>query len=179
MRKCLVVVDYQKDFVDGALPCGQMAIDIEDNIYNKIQKYRENEDDVLFTFDTHLEEDYKNTTEGKIFPLHCVEGTEGWELYGKIKDLCENPYNDIIKETYGSFNLAMSLFDGCYDEVEFIGVATNVCVLHNVILFYNDSPETKITVDASCCASFDKTLHEQALDMMQGIGVNVINRKES
>ena len=176
MKKCLIVIDYQKDFVNGALPCGQMAIDIENNIYNKIQEYKNNADDVIFTYDTHYEKDFNTTTEGKLFPLHCVENTEGWELYGKIKEFKNEEF--LAKDTYGSPDLCNRLNMDDYSEIEFIGVATNICVLHNVIMFYNTSPETKIIVDASCCASFDKTLHNQALDIMSGFGINVINRED-
>ncbi len=170
-NKLLIVVDYQNDFVNGSLPCGKFATDIEQNIVSKIEQYRKNGHSILATLDTHTE-NYINTREAIDFPAHCIEGTEGHKLFGKI---AEFNLPTITKHTFGCIQLANHPLCRAADEFEFIGVATNVCVLHNVILIYNSYPDKKISVDASCCASFDERLHQNALEIMRGFGINITN----
>lgn len=86
MKKLLVVVDYQKDFVDGSLGFAG-AEQLEGPICEKIEAYARSGGDVVFTFDTH-EDDYLNTQEGKKLPVpHCILGSEGWQLYGRVRAL--------------------------------------------------------------------------------------------
>ncbi len=98
MKKLLVVIDYQNDFVNGSLGF-QEAVALEDYLADLIKEYHNNNDDVIFTYDTH-QKNYLTTQEGKNLPVaHCLENTEGWQLYGKIHDLAKND-KKIIKETY-------------------------------------------------------------------------------
>ena len=103
MKKLLVVIDYQNDFVNGSLGF-QEAVALEDYLADLIKEYHNNNDDVIFTYDTH-QKNYLTTQEGKNLPVaHCLENTEGWQLYGKIHDLAKND-KKIIKETFGSLAL--------------------------------------------------------------------------
>lgn len=104
MKKILVVVDYQKDFVNGSLGFDK-AVTLEKGIYQKIKQYKQNSDEIVFTFDTH-NDNYLQTQEGRNLPVpHCLRNTEGWDLYGKIADLCDETSKRFEKITFGSLEL--------------------------------------------------------------------------
>lgn len=175
MKKALVVIDYQNDFVSGSLGFPR-AVEIEDAICSKIQACRENGYDILFTMDTHSK-DYLQTQEGKKLPVeHCIKGTDGWNLYGKVAALRMPEDKVFEKGAFGSTEISHYGFRSQYDEVELIGVVTNICVISNAILLKAAMPEAIIKVDASCTASNDATLHEKALDVMESLQVEIINR---
>lgn len=180
MEKLLVVIDYQKDFVDGTLGF-EKAVTLEQGIYEKVNKYLKNNDKVLFTYDTHYEE-YLQTREGKNLPiLHCIKGTNGHKLYGKIDDF-SNSENTMHYEKKGfgispedMIQIANEVGEDI-KEIELVGVVTNICVISNVVLFQSQYRNADIIVDASLCASFDDSLHEKALDVIEGLQGKVINR---
>lgn len=182
MAKLLVVIDYQNDFVDGALGF-KRAKTLEQSIYDKIHKYLENGDKVVFTYDTHYEE-YLQTREGKNLPvLHCIKGTSGHKLYGKINAF-SNSENTMHyeKEGFGispkdMIKLASEIGEDI-KEIEIVGVVTNICIISNVVMFQAQYKNVDIIVDATLCASFDDELHEKALDVMEGLQVKVINREK-
>ena len=77
--KALIVVDMQKDFIDGALGTPE-AVAIVPAVAAKIEKARQEGALVIFTRDTHGE-DYMETQEGRNLPVsHCIKGTPGWEI---------------------------------------------------------------------------------------------------
>ncbi len=180
MKKLLVVIDYQKDFVDGTLGF-EKAVTLEHGIYDKVNKYLKNGDKVLFTYDTHYEE-YLQTRESKNLPiLHCIKGTNGHKLYGKINDFLSSE-NTMHYEKKGfgispedMLQIANEVGDDI-KEIELVGVVTNICVISNVVLFQSQYRNADIIVDASLCASFDDSLHEKALDVIEGLQGKVINR---
>ena len=177
MKKILAVIDYQKDFVDGALGF-KKAETLEAGIYNKVKEYLDNNNKVVFTYDTHFE-NYLDTKEGKHLPVpHCYLGSEGHNLYGNLKDFIneENTIH-VKKEACGiapkdMIKLAEELGD--IDEIELVGVVSNICVISNVCTFQAQYPNAQITVDSNLCASFDESLHEKVLDVMEGLQVQVI-----
>ena len=174
MRKLLVVVDYQKDFVDGTLGF-EGALKIENNILNKIQEFKNNKDDIIFTFDTHLD-NYMETFEGQNLPVsHCIKGSDGHKLYGRVANEL-NGCMSIEKETFGSKELANYLLNNKYDEIVLIGVVTNICVISNAVVAKTMQPNTKIIVDAACCASNDLTLEQKAYDILENLHIKVENR---
>lgn len=181
MARLLVVIDYQKDFVDGTLGF-EKAVTLEQDIYDKVNKYLKNGDKVLFTYDTHYEE-YLQTREGKNLPvLHCIKGTNGHKLYGKINDF-SNSENTMHYEKKGfgispedMLQIANEVGEDI-KEIELVGVVTNICVISNVVLFQSQYRNADIIVDASLCASFDDSLHEKALDVIEGLQGKVINRE--
>src|SRR4051812_1862618 len=82
MRRFVIVVDAQRDFIagDGALSVGgadALAAPMQAWLAALIPEETEG---VLFTFDTHLPEVYAGSAEAGEFPLHCVRGEAGWEL---------------------------------------------------------------------------------------------------
>jgi nicotinamidase-related amidase len=178
MKKLLVVIDYQKDFVDGALGF-KKAETLEEGIYNKVEKYLNDGDKVLFTYDTHFE-NYLETREGKSLPVpHCYINTEGHELYGKLKRFVEA--KNTLHYNKSAFGIApkdmlkiVSEIGEELDEIELVGVVTNMCVLSNVVTFQAQYLNANLTVDGTLCASFDDELHNKALDVIEALSVKVI-----
>lgn len=175
MMKLLIVVDYQRDFVDGALGF-EKAIKLEQTIYQKIVDYKTSGNQVIFTLDTH-DEHYIETHEGRNLPVeHCILGTKGHALYGKIKKLVDDSTMQIIKYTFPSIELANYLVGKTYDSIELCGVVSNICVLSNAVMVKSALPNTEIIVDSLATASFDDDMHEKALDILEGLYVTVWNR---
>mgnify|MGYP000894741401 CR=1 FL=1 len=174
MKRILIVVDYQNDFVTGSLGFEE-AVLLEDRIAKKIDSYRKNGWEVAFTYDTH-ETNYLETQEGKKLPVpHCLKNTEGWKLYGKIAALCSEGDQCFEKPTFGSMRLAEYLAKNQYDCVELAGVVSNICVPSNAVLAKAALPEAKIVVDAACTAGNDAHLNQAALDVMKGLQMEVVN----
>lgn len=175
MKKALIVIDYQKDFVDGSLGFPK-AKTLEPNICRKISAYLEQGNDLLFTLDTH-NEDYLSTEEGKSLPVpHCRRDSRGWELSGQVAAFLPRAVKVFEKETFGSVELARYVQENGYDAVELVGLVSNICVLSNAVLIKAFSPEIQIVIDAACTASFDDELNAKALDVLQGVHMTVINR---
>lgn len=180
MRKLLVVIDYQNDFVDGTLGFEKAKM-LESGIHSKVTEYLEAGNQVLFTYDTHFQS-YLETREGKNLPvMHCVENSVGHNLYGTINEFSgfENTIH-IKKEGFGISPKTMleleQVLEAEVEHIELVGVVTNICVVSNAILFQSQFRNAEVVVDASLCASFDNELHEKALDVMAGLQVKIINR---
>ena len=165
MKKTLIVVDMQKDFIDGALGSKE-AVAIVENVKNKIAQYQENGDEIIFTRDTH-QTDYLNTNEGKNLPVeHCIQGTDGW----KIQEGLEVPGAIYIdKPTFGYMNWK----DYNLEEVEMVGLCTDICVVSNALIIKATYPEIQVSVDASCCAGVTPESHMAALTTMKMCQVKV------
>lgn len=185
MKRLLIVVDYQNDFVDGALGFPGAEL-LEKPIAEKIAAYRENVDEIVFTLDTHRR-DYLETQEGRNLPVeHCIEGTPGHALYGEINSLVHPADEVFCKPSFGSAELfewlrvaqqaAAELGKPPFESIELVGLVSNICVISNAVLAKAACPEVPIIVDAACTASFDPALHEKALDVMEGLQIEVINR---
>lgn len=173
--KCLIVVDYQVDFVVGALGFDK-GVKLEDKISEKISEYRVSGGEIIFTFDTH-DGNYMQTQEGRNLPIpHCIDGTDGHKLYGKVAAAKTGADKCIYKPTFGSDELMDYLRGRNYESIELVGVVSNICVISNAVIAKTALPEVPIIVDASCTASNDDTLHNAALDVMQGLQINIINR---
>lgn len=165
MKKLLVVVDMQKDFIDGALGTEE-AVKILEPAAEKIRKAKEQGTDIVFTKDTH-HKDYLMTQEGRKLPVpHCVKGTEGWELDGRLKDLAEGCLV-LEKPSFGSLELAALAKDRDYQEIELIGLCTDICVISNAMLLKAALPEAIIRVDPACCAGVTPESHNNALKAMK------------
>ncbi len=176
MKKTLIVVDMQKDFIDGALGTGE-AVAIVPNVKKKISEYIERGDQVIFTRDTHSE-DYLNTHEGKNLPVvHCVKNSEGWQIPSDIDvPTCEH----IDKGTFGwdmwdaEIDRDGHISYRNFDEVEIVGLCTDICVVSNALILRAYYPEIEITVDASCCAGVTPETHKAALDTMKCCQIKII-----
>ena len=173
MKKVLVVVDMQNDFVDGSLG-STYAKAIVDNVVNKIENF---DGYIIATYDTHYE-NYMQTSEGKQLPVpHCIKGTEGWELNEKVKNALERKgYTSIEKITFGSIDLPDTVKSLVGDEdfsIELIGLCTDICVVSNALLLKASFPEVDISVDSSCCAGVSQVTHYAAIDTMRCCQINV------
>lgn len=166
MKKTLIVVDMQKDFIDGTLGTKEACAIIE-NVKKKIMEYQEKGWEIIFTRDTH-QADYLDTNEGKYLPVeHCIEGTDGWAIW----DGLEVPGAIYVnKDTFGYLGWK----DYNLEEVELIGLCTDICVVSNALIIKAMYPEIKVTVDASCCAGVTPESHEAALTTMKMCQVEII-----
>ncbi len=170
----LIVVDVQKDFVDGALGTKE-AVEMLPNLVKKVKNY---EGEVWFTKDTHPD-NYLQTQEGRILPVqHCVKGTDGWKLAKELEKVCDMKKAVIYeKPTFGSTQMAedlKKLYDkGEVESVELVGICTDICVVSNALLLKAFMPELPIYVDAKCCAGVTIKKHEAALEVMESCQILV------
>jgi len=174
MKKILVVVDMQKDFVDGALGSKE-AVAIVPAVVRKINEF---EGDIFVTFDTHFE-NYMETAEGRKLPVpHCIKGTDGWMLNSEVEAaLKDKKFTPVEKLTFGSVDLPGLIREAAGDEeftVEMIGLCTDICVVSNALLVKASFPEVPIAVDSACCAGVTPEKHEAALETMRSCQIDVI-----
>lgn len=173
MKKILVVVDMQKDFVDGALGTAE-AIAIVPRV---VQKIRQFQGDIFVTFDTHFE-NYMDTAEGKALPVvHCVKGTPGWQLDGEVAKALEGKaYTAVEKLTFGSKELPalIGLAGGEDFSIELMGLCTDICVVSNALMLKAHFPEIPIFIHADCCAGVTPASHEAALATMKMCQIQIL-----
>ena len=172
MNKVLVVVDMQKDFVDGALGSAE-AVAIVSNVVEKIKSF----DGYIFvTYDTHSE-DYLNTSEGEKLPVpHCIKGTDGWELDSQVETALEGKdFVAVEKPTFGSVNLPQLIRNRAGEEfsLELVGLCTDICVVSNALILKANFPENEISVIADCCAGVTPEAHNAALQTMKSCQINI------
>ena len=174
MKNILVVVDMQKDFVDGSLGTAE-AEAIVPAVVKKINDF---DGTIFVTYDTHFE-DYLDTQEGRKLPVpHCVAGTPGWELDSAVQEaLEEKPYFAVQKYTFGSLALAQLIAaetDGEEFSIEIVGLCTEICVISNALILKANFPEVPVSVDAGCCAGVTPELHEAALAAMASCQIDIL-----
>ena len=174
MKRLLIVVDCQKDFIDGALGF-EGADAIIPGIVDRIAGYKAAGDEVVYTMDTHTT-DYLNTQEGRNLPVpHCIKGSEGYNLTPALAE----PLSDckgFDKPTFGSLELANYIASNAsgYSSIEVCGLVSNICVVSNAMLAKAAAPEAEIIVDSKLTASFDPKLHQATLDVLKGVQVKVL-----
>lgn len=175
MKRLLVVVDMQNDFINGSLGTAE-ATGIVERVVGEIKSF---DGDVIYTKDTHTAE-YLKTHEGRQLPVqHCLKGTDGWRLHPDIEKLfLDRQCVGFEKCGFGARDLpawiAETYPDGL-DEIVLVGLCTDVCVITNAMTLKTFFPETDITVDASCCAGINPEGHANALAAMKVCQINVIN----
>lgn len=172
MRKILVVVDMQNDFIDGSLGTKE-AQQIIGAVIEKIKQYESK--NIYATRDTHTD-NYLSTQEGKNLPVeHCIKGTKGWEIRPEIAELLQEAVI-VDKPSFGSLDLAELLYEENQKEeleIELVGLCTDICVVSNALLLKAKMPEIKIAVDASCCAGVTPESHKAALETMKMCQIQV------
>ena len=197
MNKMLVVVDMQNDFIDGVLGSPE-AQAIVPKVVERVKQAIDNDEIIFLTKDTHYQQDYLDTEEGKNLPIpHCIFGTKGWDIN---KDI----YNETSKRYNNTFHLPKFTFGECWDkyiftyydeqeekevslffdietknikEIEIIGLDTDFCVLANAMTLKAAFPNAHIVINAECCAGSIPEWHEKALDMLEHCHCEIINRK--
>lgn len=174
MKKILIVVDMQNDFVTGSLGTTEAQV-IVPKVDNLIETGEF--DEVYYTFDTHRSPGYFYTLEGKNLPVeHCINGTDGWELAIKNGPIDEN--YTVTKNRFG-----YPYWDGKLDETQvtekdtitIVGLCTDICVVSNALILRAEFPNTPIICDASCCAGTTPEAHKAALTVMKSCQIDVIN----
>lgn len=178
MKRVLVVVDYQNDFVDGSLGFLQSE-NIAPKIYDLAARAVRNKDLIIFTKDTH-DENYLSSREGKFLPVkHCIKGTNGHRLFGKLADFEEVISPNVViaeKDTFGCEKLCDIIeeaFSGEPDVIEFCGVVTNICVLSNAVLCQTRFKNARIAVHEDATAA-PSNMQVHALEVMKGLGIEIL-----
>ena len=169
-KKLLVVVDMQKDFIDGSLGTPE-AQAIVPAVKKRIEEFVAEGQDVVFTLDTHYE-NYPETLEGKNLPvMHCLKGSDGWQLAEELQNF---PGKRFEKPTFGSVELARYVQEREYDRIELLGLCTDICVISNALLMKTVLPGTPVAVNAGCCAGVTPESHENALRSMKMCQVEIV-----
>ena len=174
MKKCLIVIDMQNDFIDGALGTKEAPLIIP-GIQDKIRTFKENEDIIIFTRDTHGP-DYLSTFEGKHLPVeHCILGTRGHQI---SSDLDTSGSIVLDKPNFGSLALADKVYEinqleEGLEEIELVGLCTDICVVSNALILKAKLPENLISVDSRACAGVTVDSHEAALTIMRMCQINI------
>ena len=173
MKRLLVVVDYQNDFVDGALGF-QGAELISHNIAELIKEFRNNGDEVVFTYDTHGA-DYLETVEGQNLPVpHCIKGSQGQELYPEINELLGDS-KVFEKPGFGSNDLGHYIERNNYEAIYLCGLVSDICVFSNAIIAKAfSSPYTKIKIVRNATSSFDLEMQEKSFDVLKHLHIEII-----
>ena len=174
MKRFLVVVDMQKDFVDGGLGTKE-AVAIVPSVAEKIEGF---DGRIFATLDTHFE-NYMQTAEGRQLPVpHCIKGTDGWQLDKAVAAALEKKdYTAVEKNTFGSVDLPGLIKAAAGEDdfsIELIGLCTDICVVSNALLLKASFPEMPISVDAACCAGVTPEKHEAALETMRSCQIEII-----
>ncbi len=173
MKRFLIAVDLQKDFVDGALGTPEA----EAIVPAAAEKLRGFDGEIFVTLDTH-HENYMDTAEGQKLPVpHCIKGSDGWRLDARIAAALENrPYTTVEKPTFGATALP-ALIEAAADSgdfsLELIGLCTDICVVSNALLLKAHFPEAPIAVDAACCAGVTPEKHAAALETMRSCQIEI------
>ena len=172
MKKILIVVDMQNDFIDGALGTKE-AVAIVPKVEEKIRNF---DGEVFFTRDTH-ETYYLEKQDVKNLPVkHCIRDTEGWQIRKELDALRKT--EPIDKETFGSTDLVGELVtlneDQGIGSITLVGLCTDICVISNALLIKASLPEVPICVDATCCAGVTPESHENALKAMEACQIRII-----
>ncbi|QIK69874.1 cysteine hydrolase [Erysipelothrix sp. HDW6C] len=172
MRKLYLVVDVQNDFVTGSLGF-KKAERVVAAIEKKLLNLRA-DDALIFTRDTH-HEDYLQTQEGLHLPVeHCIKGTKGWEIVDALQPYVSRAEQIFDKPTFGSHELGVYLHNNSFDEIEIMGLVSNICVISNAVIAKAALPEARIVVDRMCTSSADEKLDAETMNVMEGFQVEII-----
>ncbi len=179
-KKLLLVVDYQNDFVDGAL-ANPAAVPLASGIAQLVKQYIQNDDYIIFTKDTH-EKNYLKTREGMHLPIeHCINGTKGHELHPLLLQAIQNANSNKImqinKPTFGAKDLPSQIEEflkGAPVEIDICGVVSEICVISNAIILHSNFLNAKINIYENLCAGLSTNAHDNAMGVLKGMGYNLL-----
>ena len=170
MKKALVVIDMQNDFIDGSLGTPE-AQAIVLNVSERVKAAVQDGEKLIFTQDTHPK-NYLQTAEGKKLPVeHCIKPSHGWALTSSLIPYAKDAVV-LEKPTFGATGLPQHVAG--FDEITVIGLCTDICVISNAMLLKAFLPEAKICVDSNCCAGVTPESHARALEAMKMCHIDVI-----
>lgn len=172
MKKLYVVVDMQKDFIDGSLGTRE-AQEMLPRMVDRLTEIQDREDtDIIFTMDTHGS-DYLETQEGKNLPVqHCIKGTDGWQIADALQEFAERAVATVEKPSFG-YTGWQDIAKG-YDEITLGGLCTDICVISNAMLLKAFFPEIRLRIDSTCCAGVTAESHNNALRAMKMCQMDII-----
>ena len=171
MKEVLIVIDMQKDFLTGALANAKEKT-VTANVRSKIEKWRKEGKEIVFTRDTHGE-NYLQTQEGERLPVpHCIKNTDGWQIIDGLNDSTDKVFD---KPTFGSVDLpsVIKAYGEAIEEIALCGLCTDICVISNAMILKATFPDVRITVYENCCAGVTKESHATALDAMRAVQIEV------
>lgn len=172
MKELLVIVDYQNDFVDGALGFAG-AETLYPYILKQVKDAEAKGIDVVFTKDTHLD-NYMETEEGKNLPVpHCIKGSKGWEFYKELEEISKK-HKVFVKYTFPSGELYEYLKDKDYEKITLMGLVSTICVISNAVIAKAALPNAHIVVDSKGSGSYDLVMQDKGYDIMKNLHIEVI-----
>lgn len=172
MKKALVVVDMQNDFITGVLG-NEACRAVVPRVVERVQEAVNDRTDLIFSQDTH-QENYLSTQEGRKLPVfHCIQDTDGWKIIPELAETAEKKGILFRKETFGSRDIAEYIRAHGYEEVELIGVCTDICVISNAMTIKAFAPEAEISVNAACCAGVTPQSHQTAIEAIRACQINI------
>ena len=172
MKKLIVVVDMQNDFIDGALGTQEAQLMLP-KLVKKLEQEKEAE--LIFTLDTHNQY-YMDTQEGKNLPVpHCIKPGHGWKITDDLQKFVDKAAAVIEKPSFGSLVLPQAVSKIEVDEIELVGLCTDICVISNAMILKAAFPEVNLAVDASCCAGVTPESHATALAAMKMCQIEIRN----
>ena len=172
MKKLIVVVDMQNDFIDGALGTQEAQLMLP-KLVKKLEQEKEAE--LIFTLDTHNQY-YMDTQEGKNLPVpHCIKPEHGWKITDVLQKFVDKAAAVIEKPSFGSLAFPQAVSKIEADEIELVGLCTDICVISNAMILKAAFPEVTLAVDASCCAGVTPESHATALAAMKMCQIEIRN----
>jgi nicotinamidase-related amidase len=172
MNNAILVIDMLKGFLVEGYPlyCGDAGRNIIPCVQKLLSRETKKGSKIFFICDCHTPDD----AEFKMFPPHCVEGTEEAEI---IPELSKYKGEIIPKNRYSGFfrtPLESKLDELKPEKLIICGVCTDICVLHTVADARNRDYE--VEVPEECVASFDEEAHIFALKHIEKVlGAKVVN----
>ena len=169
MKKTIIVVDMQNDFVTGSLGTKEACKTVP--VIEKLLKENQG-NQIIFTQDTH-HEDYLSTSEGKMLPVeHCMKGTKGWEIIPELKEWTHQAIM-VEKPTFGSLKLPQLISQNQPEQIILVGVCSDICVISNALILKAYFPETPIIVYENACAGVTPDKHQAAIETMKSCQIDV------
>lgn len=173
MKTALVVIDMQNDFITGVLGNNECR-SIVPQVVQRVREAVDEKSDIIFSQDTH-QENYSFTQEGRKLPIpHCIQDTDGWKIIPELEEMAVQSGIIFTKDTFGSTSIAEYIKEQKYDEVELIGVCTDICVISNAMIIKAFAPEVEISINESCCAGVTPQSHQIAIEAMKACQINIL-----
>ncbi|MCL2525878.1 MAG: cysteine hydrolase [Coriobacteriia bacterium] len=182
--KVLIVIDMQNDFITGSLGTPEAQAIVGECVHRISSSRGEL---ILFTQDTHGE-DYLETPEGTKLPVvHCLDGSEGWQIEPSIMQAWRENTDTITDDSLSDNSFSKPVFGSTelvdyltrraaeIEGIELIGVCTDICVVSNALMIKNTLPDIPVSVDASLCAGVTPTTHAEALSVMNMCQIEILN----
>ena len=170
----LFIIDYQNDFVSGVF-AAHGAAGLDGKISEYVKKF---DGRVFYTVDCHGDEyEYKNSREGRSFPVQCKSGSWGADVYGQTKNALAEVCAYEIRKTAFAFDFnseICSALENYTDTIEIAGLLTDMCVLSCAVVIASKYHSSEIVINSSLCMGSSTASHKNALEIMKGLNMKII-----